>query len=619
MNALVQTWTAMSLRNRLVALSAAALTVLAVLWIAGTAATERMSLLYGGLEGRAAGEVVAALDAMGVVSEVRGDAIYVPTDQRDRVRIALAGEGLPREGQAGYELLDQISGFSTTAEMYRTQVLRARQGELERTILAMRGIARARVHIAQPERRAFGRGDAQTTASVTVTTTAGPLSDTAATSIRFLVALSVTDLSPEQVAVIDTRHGVILAPGDGRAPGLGDDHEARRAERLRAEIASLLAARLGPDAFRVSVTVETSRERETVSQRLIDPDSQSPTSSQTEEMTEDSTGPGGQVTVAGQLPEGDAAAGGGAETQRRESRESLQFQYSETLRDQVTEPGAVRKLGVAVLLDEVAVLADDGAVSYTARPAEELAAIEELVKSAIAFDSERGDSVTIESMRFRDVDRGEDVDPVPTSEVFLRDHGELLIQLGALVLVALVLGLFVIRPILMRDPEPLPEFAGAPALPGGVRLDPAGQPMLGGDGRPLPPLEGAPDAPGEIAALGSPAVQQPLGGADPNAQAGAPAGPRAIVADGLAAAAPPPPQLAPLEAAAIELGQQSIDTVRARPRLEVLRNEVSTKEEQAVALLKRWLNMPHEKSHEEFEAELEARSARANGVKGPTK
>jgi len=107
-------WAALDARRRFFVIIATIAVFTAVLFLARGAGTKDMSLLFGGLEARAAGDVITALDQQGVLYEVRGNAIYVPTGLRDNLRMTLAGNGLPATGSQGYELLDALSGFSTT-------------------------------------------------------------------------------------------------------------------------------------------------------------------------------------------------------------------------------------------------------------------------------------------------------------------------------------------------------------------------------------------------------------------------------------------------------------------------------------------------------------------------
>ncbi|MEO0959423.1 MAG: flagellar M-ring protein FliF, partial [Pseudomonadota bacterium] len=179
-----------------------------VLLIGQYASKPGMALLYSGLDPAAAGEVVGALEQMGIPYELAGDAIRVAEGERDRARLALARDGLPQQGQAGYELLDTISGFSTTTDMFNAAFWRAKEGELARTIAASPSVRVARVHIAPPGQQGFARQPAPPSASITVTAAGGAVPVSAASGFRFLVALAVPGLSPEQVAVIDSRNGV---------------------------------------------------------------------------------------------------------------------------------------------------------------------------------------------------------------------------------------------------------------------------------------------------------------------------------------------------------------------------------------------------------------------------
>ena len=134
MNGIFETWQALDLRRKIVLVGALLLTMVAVLSLAQVATKPGMALLYSGLDPSAAGEVLGALEQMSVASEVRGDAIFVAENERDRVRLALAGDGLPRQGQAGYEVIDSLSPISTTSDAFNAAYWRAKEGELARTL-----------------------------------------------------------------------------------------------------------------------------------------------------------------------------------------------------------------------------------------------------------------------------------------------------------------------------------------------------------------------------------------------------------------------------------------------------------------------------------------------------
>ncbi|MEM0987308.1 MAG: flagellar basal-body MS-ring/collar protein FliF [Pseudomonadota bacterium] len=465
MDQIVSTWQKLDLRRRIVLIGAVLLTLVAVLSLAQIASRPGMALLYSGLDPAAAGEVVGALEQMNVPSEIRGDAIYVPEGERDRVRLNLARDGLPRQGQAGYELLDQISGFSATSDMFNAAYWRAKEGELARTILAAPGVRAARVHIAVPDSRPFARDGAGPTASVTVTMGGGALTPEQATAMRFLTALAVPNLSPDQVAVIDSQAGMVLAPGSETPLANANSQALEREAKLKHEIEALLAARVGRDRARVSVTVETDREARTITERLIQPDSRVTISTNVEEISSDAEGSAGNVTVASNLPAGDADGQNQRRSTRTESREQSNFDYSEIRRETVRQPGAIRRISVAVLVDGITTQDTDGNPQWQPRAAEELTALRQLVIAAIGFDEERGDIVTVESMAFQpDATPGALVEVSPIVR-FLERNAMTLIQLGFLAIVALVLALTVIKPLLTRRPpeeDPvLAEFGGA--------------------------------------------------------------------------------------------------------------------------------------------------------------
>ncbi len=213
MQNVISTWNGLTLRRRLVVAGATIAVFVAVLMLARLSGAPRMELLYAGLDGRAAGEVVAALDTRGIAYEVRGDSIFVDATARDALRMSLAGEGLPSAGGQGYELLDSLSGFGTTSQMFDAAYWRAKEGELARTILAVPQVRAARVHISQGPDDPFRRA-VTPTASVTVTTATGSLSEDQARALKHLVASAVAGMRPEDVQIIDTVGGLIAAAED---------------------------------------------------------------------------------------------------------------------------------------------------------------------------------------------------------------------------------------------------------------------------------------------------------------------------------------------------------------------------------------------------------------------
>lgn len=484
--AFISFWSALDRRRQVAVVGASLAMFVSILMIGRMATTPSMALLYSGLDPMAAGEVVAALEARGVPHEVEGTAIRVPADERDSLRLSLAVEGLPATGSAGYELLDSLTGFGTTAQMFDAAWSRAVEGELVRTILAHPQVRTARVHIARGTDLPFAREQAPS-ASVFVTTSGG-MSASQAQALRHLVAAAVPGLQPGRVEVIDAQAGLIPTEEAGAMTAA----PAARAEQIRGNVERLLEARVGPGRAVVEVAVDLVTESEQLSERRIDPQGRVAAATETETVSGSETRAGGEVTVASNLPDGDAGEGAGDRSQSEESRERVEYALSETLREVTRAPGDIRRIGVAVLVDGERITAEDGTQTWQPRSEEELAALRELVASAAGIDEARGDVLTVKTLEFSPVDFGE---AEGTSDP-LFDLTRLAI-VAALVLVALI-ALFVLRPALR--PARLTR-SEAPALPPLAPLEPMG-PVLNGeiaggfDLPNLPLLAGMPDEPG---------------------------------------------------------------------------------------------------------------------------
>ncbi len=451
---LMARWAGLDGRRKLAAVAALVATVAMTALVAQVGGREGQALLYGGLEPAAAGQVIAALDARGVPYEVRGAGIFVPEAARDSLRMTLASEGLPATGSAGYELLDTLSGFGTTAQMFDAAYWRAKEGELARTITAGSRIRSARVHISAPASGSFVRRDAAS-ASVTVSAASGAIGAEQARALRFLVASAVPGLKPEDVAVIDAEGGLVEARDDA-GPKAADS----RAQALQASVERLLEARVGRGRAVVEVAVEAVTEREQITERTLDPESRVVISTDNEERTGSEQGSGGTVTVASNLPDGEAGGEDGSQSQTSETRERVNYEVSETRREVLREPGAIRRLTVAVLVDGV-----PGEAGVVPRSDEEIEALRSLVASAVGFDEARGDSITIRSMPFEGVEAVGSGPDAPSLSLAERLDPMRLVQIGVAGLVAIVLGLFVLRPILAGRGRPSP----LPALPGAER------------------------------------------------------------------------------------------------------------------------------------------------------
>ncbi len=472
MQQILPVWQNLTIARKSIVIGATLAIFLAVLGMSRLVTQPRMTLLYSGLDPAAAGEVVQALQQRNAVFDVRGTSIFVADALRDELRLTLASEGLPASSGQGYELLDTLSGFGTTSQMFDAAYLRAKEGELARTIVAAPDIAAARVHIATGSDNPFRR-DLAPSASVHVTARSGTIDRASAQAIRHLVASAVAGLDPAEVALIDAQAGLITDDSVGAGPA----HDQDRVAHLRDRVLRLIEARVGRGNAVVEVSVDAVTDSESITERRFDPDSRFIISSDSEERSDQSENAGaGAVTVASNLPDGDANASEKETRQSSETRERLNYEVSQTTREIIRAPGAIKRLTVAVLVNGQVQAQPDGTQAFVPMPEAELTALRDLVASAVGYDESRGDVITLKSLSFEPM---EQLGSSPTDPGWFSGALDTmtLVQIAVLALVVLVLGLFVVRPLLL----PSRRFAEL-AAPGTGRL--------GVEGADLPVLSG---------------------------------------------------------------------------------------------------------------------------------
>ena len=462
---------ALTLRQKAMSSGAFLITLFVMFLIAGQVTKPDYSLLYADLEPSTAGEVIARLDGLGVGYRVDGGAIYTESARRDSLRLELAREGLPRQDVVGYELFDDMNSFAMSSDMFDTAYWRAKEGELARSILVMPGISAARVHIGHKNTRGFRNRENQVTASVTLQAQPG-INSRQAKAIQYLVALAVPDLQPQSVAIIDARGGLIAGPGleDGNALA---DSDLGRAAALKADLLGLLEARVGTGNARVNVYLDVETNRSKITERRFDPDGRVLRSQTVTDSTDTNRGTTAAVTVASNLPDG-AAGGGNSQSERAETTETTSYEISEILTEQESLPGKVNRISVAVLLDHSRIVSEDGVVSYEPRDADELAAVEALVRAAAGLDVERGDIIRVENLAFNRPETAEFVTPPGLASNFAEQHGAGLLKLLILCVFGLVALMFFVRPLLKAFSQSATPALDGPFTPLNLTSDPDG-------------------------------------------------------------------------------------------------------------------------------------------------
>lgn len=424
------------------------------------------TLLFSGLDSADAQEIVTRLEVLDVPFRLSdsGDAIMVPSDRALRLRMSLAEEGMTGGGVVGYEIFDQADAFGTTDFLSNLNLKRALEGELARTIAAMRNVRGARVHLVQPERTLFRREQTPPSASVFLSLrTPGSLEPRSITAIRQLVAAAVPGLEPARIAVLDDSGKLLAKSGDSDDPNLileeTEQHRQAFEERLRTKIVSLLERTVGPGRVDAIVTAELDFDEISTTQEIFDPAGQVARSTQTveEEADLNERDPENAVGVANNLPNEGGGQGDAATTQENTTRteETVNFEISRTVRSEMRRGGGIRRLSVAIQVDGRYEPDADGNLQYTARTQEELDELETLARTAAALDEERGDSISILSRQFIQPDAG----PIPEEPFLGLEHQDYMRigELGTIALIALLVLTLGIRPMINKIKVSVPE------------------------------------------------------------------------------------------------------------------------------------------------------------------
>ena len=433
------------------------------------AGAQPQSLLYANLDLKEASQITQALDQGGVKYEVKGDGstIMVPRDVVASTRLMLSAKGLPTSGSVGYEIFDDAPALGQTDFVQNLNRQRALEGELARTIGSIRGVTAARVHLVIPKRQLFEDEAETPSASIMIEAGGAGLTAEQVRAIRNLVAGAVPNLKADRVTLVDEA-GELLAGGDND-DGLGAAAAASRRsgveEKIRKTVKDLVEGVVGPGKARVQVTADLDLSRVTLQEEKYDPDGQVVRSTQTTSENASETKPGvdGAVSVSQNIPGGQAGGAGGLNASNSgRTEETTNYEISRTTRTEVQEPGAIKRLSVAVAVDGVTAPAKDGKPgAYTPRSAQEMQRIEQLVRSAVGFSQDRGDQVTVVNVRF---DRPAALDEgVSSASPFTFDKNDVMrgVELGVMLAVATLLVFFVVRPMLK---PPAPAMAAGTAL-----------------------------------------------------------------------------------------------------------------------------------------------------------
>lgn len=417
---------------------------------------EPKALLYSNLDLKEASQITGQLDQSGVKYEVKGDGsvIFVDRDKVASTRLLLSGKGLPTSGSVGYEIFDNAPALGQTDFVQNLNRQRALEGELARTIHSIQGVSFVRVHLVMPKHQLFDDDTETPSAAILVATGGGRLGAEQVRAIRNLVASAVPDLKPDRVSIADQQGDLLASEGDsGVSPdGAGGGARSQVEERIRRTVKDLVEGVVGPGKARVQVSADLDMARITTQSEKYDPDGQVVRSTQTSEEKSNENHPNssGLTSASQNVPGAQPSSGSSTDSNNTGKQdETTNYEISKTTRTEVTEPGGVKRLSVAVAVDGLDTPQKGGKPDlYAPRSADEMKRIEQLVRSAVGYDAQRGDQISVVNVRFSHDLSG--ADGVTAASPFTFDKNDIMriAELGVLLGVAGLVVFFVVKPML---------------------------------------------------------------------------------------------------------------------------------------------------------------------------
>ncbi len=454
-----------------------ALGVAVVLWTQ----EPNYGVLYGGLEGKESAEIAQVLQQQGIDYKIDSQtgALMVPASRVHEVRLTLANQGLPRSSGLGLEGLQQPQEFGTSQFVETSRYQHMLETELARSIATINAVESARVHLALPKQSVFVRKRQQPSASVMVSLYAGrSLEPQQVAAITHMVASSIANLEAERVTIVDQRGNLLSDNSSSTEMALNQDqfeYTRRVEETYVSRIESLLAPIVGLEGVRAEVNAELDFTVTEQTQEVFNPDTPALRS---EQLSEENTVGGGVQGIPGALsnqPPGaatvpeEAVAAEGAEpaptpgSSRRST--TANYELDRTISHSRLASGSISRLSIAVVVDDRVTTNAEGEVVREPRTPEELARITTLVREAVGYNAQRGDTVNVINAAFTAPAPLEAMPETPLwKQPWVMEYG----IKGLGLLAAALLFLMVLRPV-MRSLATVREQPALPAAAGGAR------------------------------------------------------------------------------------------------------------------------------------------------------
>ena len=401
--------------------------------------------LYSGLEPDDARQMEQVLAQAQIPLEpsADGSGILVPAAQLDKARLAAAAKGGVKSGRLGFEIFDKPNWVGSEFDE-QVNFQRALEGELERTIGTLSDVASARVHLVMPHDSLFRDQERPAKAAVVIRLRHRSLAEGEPDAIRNLVASAVDGLAPEHVVLVDAAGNTPLGPKTAEAMQLTAE------QALEDKLIATLEPVTGAGNVRASVTLDYDVEAAEETDENYDP---AKSVTLTLERTEQTTGAqpvaAGVPGTASNAPNTQAVPVYPHETSLPQSAktESSTYGVSKTLRHVVDNPGRVRRLTAAIVVNDRLMQPEtkNHAAVWQPRSADELRNLTALAQAAVGFDTARGDVLTVQDLAFDD---NRVQPPATLAEQSLRtaEDSPNLVKYAALLVGLLVVVAFGLRP-----------------------------------------------------------------------------------------------------------------------------------------------------------------------------
>ena len=395
--------------------------------------------------------------------------VLVPSTDYYQSKMLLAAEGLPESLPNGYDSLDNMP-MGTSRSVEAVKIRNGLENELARSINEISGILGARVHLAIPDKSVFVRERGKPTASVFVKLGAGrSLGENQIRAIVHLVSSSVPNLPSENVTVVDQHGNLLSKPSDDINSAMSNrqlEYTMKLEQVYRQRVLSLLTPILGVGNITAQVNVDVDFTTQNITEEVVDPEASALRSEQaTQDITSEPQAQGVPGAVANTPPlAAELATENPVPTQaqpniKSQSSSSIKnYEVSKRVSTTTNPTGTIKRIVAAILIRDKLVINELGEQVLQKISDEEKANLEALVRDAIGFRENRGDSITISS--------GEFVEDIQVVEVPWYENSAIRELLGKLftILVLAIVTFGALRPLLSRILVPTAAVAGGPGV-----------------------------------------------------------------------------------------------------------------------------------------------------------